>query len=112
VKFHDVVPISRADALSVFGGSDVTEIADALVRVAFHDEDWRWAQERCLEFVANDEATLRGIAATCLGHVARIHRRLDLDAARSALIGLMSDPENAGRARDALDDIEQYATDA
>jgi hypothetical protein len=111
VKFHDVVPISRSEALSAFSGGDVPAIADALVRVAFHDEDWRWAQARCLEFVSNDDATLRGVAATCLGHVARIHRRIDLDAVMPAINVLMNDPENAGRARDALDDIEQYATD-
>jgi hypothetical protein len=38
-----------------------------------------WVLERCLGFALDDVAAVRQIAVTCLGHVARINRQLDLD---------------------------------
>jgi hypothetical protein len=51
---------------------------------------------------------MRGLAATCLGHVARIHKRLDLDLVLGALVPLKSDPVIGGYVRDALDDIKFF----
>jgi hypothetical protein len=48
------------------------------------------------------------LAVTCLGHVARIHRTLDLDRVLPVLETLRKDPEIAASMGDALDDIEMY----
>ena len=49
-----------------------------------------------------------GLAVTSLGHIARIHRQLDLDKVLPVLEKLRSDPEIGGRVEDALDDIRKY----
>ena len=53
-------------------------------------------------------AAVRCIAATCLGDVARIHWKLDLDKAAPVLKGLLDDPEIYVRASaaNAIEDIQ------
>jgi hypothetical protein len=43
-----------------------------------------------------------------LGHLARIHGQLDLERVEPRLRELRADPEVAGSAEDALDDIERF----
>lgn len=79
-----------------------------LVRLAFHDSDWRWVQSRCLEYSGHPDADVRGAAVTCLGHIARIHRQLDLDEVLPVLERLHRDPDLFGHAEDSLNDIEHF----
>jgi hypothetical protein len=88
--------MGRAAAESALSGSDSAAICRALVDAALHDPDWAWVQEHCLRLLTSSDSEVRGVAATCLGHVARIHGMLDLD------------PEVRDRAEDALDDIQQF----
>jgi hypothetical protein len=108
VRFHDVRPIDRAEAEAAFESGDTAAVNRALVSVAYHDPDWRWVQDVCLRFLEHDDAAVKGLAATCLGHLARIHRQLDRERVIHRLEALSDDPELRGRAEDALDDIEHY----
>jgi hypothetical protein len=83
-------------------------MSDALLSAAYYEPDWRWAQNLCLDFLSHDDRALRGLAATCLGHVARIHRQLDVDVVLSRLATLKTDPFIGGSVQDALDDIRFY----
>jgi len=98
--------MTREEAESAFASGDSEEIAFALVNVAFHDPDWRWVQEKCLGLAQNDIAAVRQIAVTCLGHVARIHRELDLERVLPVLNKLSRDSEV--HVEDALDDIRMF----
>jgi hypothetical protein len=51
---------------------------------------------------------VRGMSALCLGHLARIHRQLDLDRVLPILHGLEADQDIGWRVGDALDDIESF----
>jgi hypothetical protein len=108
VKYHDVRPIDRGQAEAAFAGSDTASICDALVRVAFHDPDWRYSQSQFLEFLSHPNPEVRRLASTCLGHVARIHKKLDRNLVEVALRRLLADPEVAGSATYALEDIEMF----
>lgn len=108
MKYVEPKPIGRSEATRVFNEGTRDQVCDALVAVAIADPDWRWAQERCLEFLSHEDDAIRGLAATCLGHIARIHRQLDLERVRFALQTLAADPDVGGRAIDALDDIDMY----
>lgn len=104
--YREPLPISREDAETEFS-SDVSErICDALVSVTFNETDWRWVQEKCLHFITSSYTEVRGLAVTCLGHLARIHRKLDLEKVLPILKNLQNDAEIGGRVEDALDDIE------
>lgn len=87
------VPIGRKDAETAFRSGKVEAICDALVRLAYHDSDWRFVQGRCLEFLKHENPDVRGLAATCLGHLARIHGTLDLQFVKPLLTALVVDSE-------------------
>ena len=85
MRYKEPQPISRDAASHVFETGSPEEICDALIGVTFHDPDWRWVQDRCLEFLSHESPDVGGLAATCLGHIARIHGALDQDAVVPAL---------------------------
>jgi hypothetical protein len=106
LTYREPHPITRKEAEAAFASADSEEITLALVSVAFHDPDWRWVQDQCLHFAQHDVANVRQVAATCLGHVARIHRQLDLEKVLPVLQELSHDPEI--QVEDALDDIQMF----
>lgn len=108
--YHNPGPISKDDALAAFASGERAKISDSLVSIALHEPDWQWVQESCLRFLLDESqhTDIRGLAATCLGHVARIHRALDRDRVVATLRGLLQNPVLNGRAQDALDDIEIF----
>jgi hypothetical protein len=99
----------RRSLLGSLADDDIPDLLNALLAVTFSDPDWEWVQDRCLEFLDHPDSRVKALAVTCLGHLARIHRKLDKErvVARLAAVRLR-DPELAGRVEDATEDIEQY----
>ncbi|MBI4051533.1 MAG: hypothetical protein HY400_03415 [Elusimicrobia bacterium] len=108
IRFQKVRPIKRLQAETALRSGKRKTICDALVRIAFHESDWQWVQTQCLDLLRHPDPEVRGTAATCLGHIVRIHKQLDLSLVQNALEQLTRDPEVGGRAQDALDDIQTY----
>jgi hypothetical protein len=108
MHYEKINPITRQEAEVVFNQGNSEEIAAALLSVTFHDEDWLWVQSSCLKFLASPDENLRAVAATCLGHLARIHGMVDVAMVVPALQAHLSDSAIAGRVSDALDDIEMF----
>lgn len=108
MRYQPVHPISREEYEAAIKSGDSEVMCDALVRLTFHEPDWRWVQDECLTLADHPDVAVRGLALTCLGHLARIHRTLDLDRVLPCLRRRLLDPEVAGRAEDALDDIDIF----
>ena len=108
MRYHDPVPLTRAEAERALASGDAEAMADTLVALAFHEPDWRWTQEHCLAFTHHGDARLRAVGATCLGHLARVHGALDLDRVGPRLLDLSRDARTAGQAGDAMDDIRMF----
>jgi len=106
--YEDVFPITRQEAEEAFSSGNVEKTCDALIRLTYHEPDWEWVQSQCLRFGKNPHPEIRGVVATCIGHLARIHSVLDMETVHPLLEELLDDPEISGRAQDALDDIEVY----
>ena len=100
--------ISKEEASKIFSTGTNDEICDALLSVVLYDEDWRWTQTQCLHFLNHKNSDVSGLAASCLGHIARIHHKLDKQIVIKALKSRLSDQSIAGRVQDALDDIEIF----
>lgn len=109
MKYDDVKSITRSEAIKAFSSKSRKIVCDALIRVTFHESDWRWAQEHCLSLLKHPQKEIRQLAVTCIGHIARIHRRIDISKVVPALKRLQSDPDVGGHADDALSDIEMFA---
>lgn len=106
--YHKVLPISREEAEKAFSQSDPLSICDALLSLVYHDPDAYWLQDKCMEFLNYPDKMVQGQAITCLGHLARIHQKLDLQKVNPALNALRDDPEIGGRVEDTLDDIQMF----
>lgn len=103
--YHDVNPIEREEAIRALADPDPNIVCHALVRLVFHDPDWRWAQDQCLVLLDHKEREVRQLAVTCLGHIARIHGKIDVERVVTGLRRVGSDPQMRGRIDDALDDM-------
>lgn len=108
MKYHEIFPMERADLERLLNSGNEKAIIDALLSAAFYDPDWKWVQTTCLRFLDHPEKWVRWNAATCLGHIARIHRRLDTEIVVPRLMALKADASIASNVDDALDDIKWY----
>lgn len=93
-----------------FQYGNTRDISQTLVTLALYDTDWKKVEKYCLEFLVHPDAGVRSVAATCIGHLARIHKTLDLDSVLPALYRHLSDPGQwvAENADNALSDIEIF----
>ena len=107
-QYHRPLPIPRDQAEAAFQSGEPHRIREALIRCAFHEEDYSWVEGRCLEYLRHPDPTIRQVAATSLGHLGRIHGTLDAARVIPALQALLVDSEVAGSAQDALDDIRRF----
>lgn len=106
--YREPQPITRRDAQAALSSRDPSQVCEALLGLAFHDPDWEWVESTCLDFSHHSDPAVRGVSATCLGHLARIHRRIHLLLVVPRLRAMLEDPAIRGTAQDALDDIAQF----
>lgn len=103
-------PFTNEEIEQAFKHGSARDISETLVTLALYDTDWKKVEKYCLEFLEHQDASIRAVAATCIGHLARIHKTLDLDLVLPALYRHLSDPGKwvAGSADDALSDIQIF----
>jgi hypothetical protein len=106
--YHEPVPMSRVELEEGLSSPDPERICMALVSAAFFEKDWPWAERRFIDLTTHANPDIRGLAANCLGHLARTHGTLHLDIVLPMLERLKTDASTAGQAEDALEDIKLY----
>ncbi|MBF6276096.1 hypothetical protein A5780_18720 [Nocardia sp. 852002-20019_SCH5090214] len=107
--YQRLEPIDRETALSMIDSGVSESAGEAILRLALHDPDLGWVTDRALELLASSDWRIRAVAATALGHLARLHGGIDKERVVPALRALLDDEATAGRAEDALDDITMFA---
>jgi len=110
-NYANVKPMDRKDAAEAFASREPEQICSALVAIAFHDDDWQWVQGVCLQYLESSNLEICAVAATCLGHVARIHGQIDKKKVIAAIQSKMSNENIKGTLEDACDDIESFVKD-
>lgn len=101
--------ITLAELESLLKSDDEQVIIETLMFIVFNIDNPQWIQEKCIALVYSDKSlNVKELAITCIGHVARIHGAIDEKIVIPLLIELTKDQDLSGRARDALDDIEQF----
>ena len=108
MKYENVAPLSREEAELALSTGSPEKISRALLSLAFHESDWRYVQDVCLQFASNVNEEVVMLAITCLGHLARLHRDLDLEKVVPVLREIRKDPRFAGRVDDTFDDIKMF----
>jgi hypothetical protein len=70
-------------------------LADAMVGYAFNHPNWQWLYGRLVRIAADGSTTLRALAYTCIGHLARIHPEFCVKEALDFLVAARErDPAN------------------
>jgi hypothetical protein len=74
------------------------------------EADRLWAQNQCLRFATHKDSFVRGVSATCLGHLARIHGKIDEDEVIPVVRQLLQDkdPLTRAKAEDAISDFSIF----
>ena len=86
------------------------EVAKQLIGLAFYEEDYDFALRMILLCTEHSDSNVRGNAILCLGHLARIHKRLPVDPIVSIVLNGIVDVDEyvRGQAYPAKDDIELF----
>lgn len=108
MKYEEMPPIQRDLATVELASGDPERVSRALVQLAFHESDRVWLEDVIAAHLSAPDPWIRGLAATCAGHVARIHRDLDVVRLVPLIERLGDDPDTVGRMEDALDDIAMF----
>ncbi|MGC3998322.1 MAG: hypothetical protein QM767_12950 [Anaeromyxobacter sp.] len=108
MRFAQPQPVSKEAAEARLSSGSTESVAETLVALAFHEPDRAWVQDKCLRFAKDEDWRIRAVAATCLGHLARIHRALDLAVVWPVLLKLQEDADVRPYANDALDDVRMF----
>jgi hypothetical protein len=109
MQYEETVPMSRNEAdLALDQTDDTYSLCYALLCVALHENDWRWALTRVVPFLVHSNPEVRKTAVKCIGYLARIHRTLDVSRAMPTLQMLREDAYCARPVRAVLEDIRQY----
>ena len=112
MKYSTPPRLSRKQATADLASADSRKRVDALLSLALYDSDWRWVQDQCLRLLADPEEDVVATAILGLGHLARLHQRLDLERVLPPLITLQADQRFSGRVSDAFADIRMFVSDS
>lgn len=112
LEYRDPGTGGRDELMAAIERDDASGLQSAMVAAALNVDDWEWLQDRFVALLQHEDAGVRAIAATSLGHVARIHGRSDLSVVRPLLEQLMGQKETRSYAEDALEDIEMFVRSA
>ena len=86
---------------------DRVTIIEAILYATMNIDDPNWIAKKCADLILNNQdKDIQGLAITCTGHVARMHKKIDHNLVTTALQYASQDIYLAGRVEDALDDIE------
>jgi hypothetical protein len=94
------VPVGEPDReafLRAFRADDGNAVAEQLIALAFHDPDWRWVQERCLQLVTHEDPHRRYIGVLCLEYILRTRGELEFERVLPTLGGLAHDDDQSVR---------------
>jgi hypothetical protein len=108
MHYEPVIPRTREELEAAFGSGEPDSIHDALISAAYWDDDWQWAQDRCLSFADHGSDLVRAGVAYALAMIAVFHAKLDLDRVVPVLRRLAEDPAVRPQAETSLEDIEHF----
>ena len=103
--YDATLELGRAEAKARLAAAGPEDLPLLLVSLPDMDEA-DWVEATCYTYLGHDDPWVANAAATALGHLARIHGRLDTDKAVAGIEAAKTrHPEMAGRMDDVLDDI-------
>jgi len=101
--------MSHEKAAQLLASGVDTDVIAALISIGLNEVDKTWAQNICLKYLTSETESVAASAVTALGHIARRHGDLELEAVLPALeIVQKKFPSLEGVVADTLDDIDAF----
>jgi hypothetical protein len=109
-RYEAITEVSRETVERALREDDVEVLRRAVVAVALHDADWRYAQTLCISLSTHPHYNVRGNAILGFGHIARIHGKLDQSIVQPIIEAALWDPNDyvRGHGVDAADDTKHF----
>lgn len=106
-EHREIMPINEEEAEEMLKSGGISAMRFALKRIAAN-KNWRWAQDKCLEYIDYDENDIRVAVIQSLGDIARAHKQLDLEKVLPILEKLKNHNDSyvSSAVSDTLTDIE------
>ena len=110
MQYEDIPILTKSEIIGALDRADAEELKTTVLSAALGIDDWRWAQGVCLRLSTHPEPGVRGNAILGLGHLARIHRRLDRELVALAILDGLNDEDSyvRGHADSAADDVATF----
>ena len=109
-KYEDIPQFDRQEVEAALERDDAGELHVAVLAVALSSVDQAWAEGICMRLASHPDHIVRGNAILGMGHIARIHRKLDVEGVRPLIQAALQDESEyiRGQADSAADDIELF----
>ncbi|WP_370336919.1 hypothetical protein [Parvularcula marina] len=105
LTYEETLELARTETEARLAAADLEDLPLLLVSLPDMDEA-DWVEATCHAYLDHDDPWVANAAATALGHLARIHGRLDTEKTVAGIEAAKTrHPEMAGRMDDALSDI-------
>jgi hypothetical protein len=108
VKYVEITPLARSEAEVILEDGPPEMISMALLRLAYHEPDWKWVQDLCIRFSQHTDSWVRKNCLICFSHLVRIHGKLEMEKVQPVLDRAFADPETRGYAEDVIDDLKAF----
>ena len=110
MEYEEIPKMSRAEIEEAIARDQPPELSLAVVSASLYSDDLEWAQELCLRLARHKDVLVRGSAILGLGHLARLHGRLDRARVEPIVTAALEDSDAyiRGQANDTVADLETY----
>lgn len=92
MKYEEIPDLSREEIERDLMSDDEYANSVALLSASMHDPDHEWVQSKCIDFLRTPSFNRRYAALVSLGHLVRLHGRLDTDTILPLLNDVEADP--------------------
>jgi hypothetical protein len=79
-KYEEVQEYDKESTIKELKSTEANRIVIALLGLTFHEENWKWVHDICIQYCSHIDYIVRGITILCFGHLARIHGKLDTES--------------------------------
>ncbi len=77
VKYEPIKKYSKVDIEKAVAGNNADELLLMVLSVALYSDDFEYAENFCVQLSNHEHFNVRGNAIQGLGHIARIHGKLN-----------------------------------
>ncbi|MEO0473706.1 MAG: hypothetical protein AAF206_29105 [Bacteroidota bacterium] len=110
MKYQEPPIFDKYESLRLLNSNNESDIIDGLLSVVLNSGAYKLSMEKSLKMASHPSEQVQACAIECLGHIARLHQKIDIDTAREILAaGLKSENQTiVGKAESAIDDVSFF----